>query len=54
MEAGVPHPNQTAYRKRVSCADRRYLRHTRSDQPIPSGRQQGVHVPVTYKRPLIQ
>ena len=21
MEAGLPHPNQSAYRKRVSCAD---------------------------------
>lgn len=45
MEAGLPHPNQTAYRKHVSCADAIFF-HPRSDKPLSPRRGKGVHVSV--------
>ena len=43
MEAGLPHPNQSAYRKCVSCADAIFC-HPRSDKPMCPRRGKGVHV----------
>ena len=37
MEAGVPHPNQSAYRKRVSCADAIFATHEVINRYIQDG-----------------
>ena len=44
MEAGVLHPNQSAYRKQMSRADTCDLCHPRGDQPLSPRGQKGVHV----------